>query len=210
MGRLGYEGNVTFHQSTRTDEANDVGIDVGAEECHGATSMKDVSGNLVGRDTGLINEGDGGKAEHVGDMGRADVSPRTIDKNGVKWSVGGCIVHVKVLHTMGKGLDGAHIGMACGAMADRFPLNGVFLVGEDELNEGGMPGAIALLELLDGHRFLMVWAIGRGERPKDFVNGVHDNMVYHASDGDCLEREYKIVDIEGSVYMPQDAGGDCL
>ena len=65
------------------------------------------------------------------------MSPRPVDKNGVKRSVGGSIVHAKVLHTTGEGLDGAHIGMVGGAMADRFPPNGVFLVGEDELNEGG-------------------------------------------------------------------------
>ena len=85
----------------------------------------------------MVEEGDGGKAEGVCDVRRTDVSPRTINKNGVKRSVGGRVVCAKVLHTTGKGLDGANVGMARRAMTDRFPPNGVFLVGEDELDKRG-------------------------------------------------------------------------
>ena len=110
---------------------------MGAEECHGAARSKAASGNLVGRDTGLVKEGNGGKAEGICDVRQVDVSPRTIDKNGMKRSVGGCIVqHAKVLHMTGKGLDGANIGMAGrGAMANRFPPNGIFLVRESRQAE---------------------------------------------------------------------------
>jgi len=66
-----------------TDEANNVGINVGAEECHGATGTETASRDFTGRDPGLVVEGDGGKAEGGCDVGRADVCPRTIYKDGI-------------------------------------------------------------------------------------------------------------------------------
>jgi hypothetical protein len=110
---------------------------MGAEEGHGATGTETASGNLTRRDPGLIIQGDGGKTESRGNVMGTDVSPRTIDKNGVQRGVRRGMVITKVLYPAGQGLDGANVGMAHRAMADGFSADGIFLVRKDELGKGG-------------------------------------------------------------------------
>ena len=119
------------------DQANDVGVDPGAEEGHGAASAESAGGDVGGQETQGGGKGCGRGAEEGGDHGRGDMGLVTGFVVGMEEGVGGGAVAAQMEDPADNGADRTCKGVAAAAVGNDLAAYAVLLDVEGEGGEGG-------------------------------------------------------------------------
>ena len=147
-GERGHEGGgldveIAKHgiRAPATDEANEVGVDLGAEESHGAARAEGAGLDIGGGEAiGGAMRGDKATEEGSHGAGSESVSDSVAADRGVEGVDGGGrrgAEEAEVADAANESADGAERGVTAEAMPDLFTTDSVLLGGEGEHDEGG-------------------------------------------------------------------------
>ena len=118
------------------EQLDDVGINLTAEEGHGAGGTEGTGRNGLGRQVEL-GQGGGSGAKVGGYVGRGEVGPPILVAVGAKQFGGVCMFGVKVVDATGEGANGVGVKGGVGIVADDFATDCIFLGGESKGGEIG-------------------------------------------------------------------------